>query len=174
MAIEKISEWGFKALHEHCVAGIPAGSTESDFVTELKQTVGKKGESKALAYEFHIVSHRLASTFINVEEEEPGLSGHVLLRSRRKAVGLMLPLTFKRRGARAKMHKAKLTVNGSFFALVAPVNGAARPDWRFEPGVTDADKAVARGAMGRRLLRIAAQRNGKMHVSMKKEARLCA
>ena len=129
-------EWLFSAFFEHLAEGLPA-SELNEYVTPPKQTVGVRGTTEAVAYDFHIVSAALVTTLLSLAQQRPRRSGHVYLgdTTPATAVALLTPVTFTRRGLRDEPHKMKLTVTAGFGALAAR-NGDNLPDWRFDDRVS--------------------------------------
>jgi hypothetical protein len=135
--------WLFNALYEYFADGLPAHQLH-EYLTPPRQTVGVRGHTPTVAYEFHIISATLVSQLLAREPEEPRRAGHVILRETAPptAVGLLTPLTVTRRGPRDQPHKMTITIAAGFGALAAR-NGEAPPDWRFEEGVPPADTQAA-------------------------------
>ena len=170
IVLERFAEWEMKALHELCTRLVPAGHDASEHVTELKQTVGAKGASTTVAYEFCVRSHYLAGALVDCESLDPERSQHVIYRTTGHgvAVALLPSLTFTRRGPRAAPHRARLIAKARWATLTARPD--QRPVWTFPDDVPESHHAQHIGPIARRVDDIAQRSPGLVQDEMAAEA----
>ena len=170
IVLERFAEWEMKALHELCTRLVPAGHDASEHVTELKQTVGAKGASTTVAYEFCVRSHFLAGALVDCESLDPERSQHVIYRTTGHgvAVALLPSLTFTRRGPRAAPHRARLVAKARWATLTARPD--QRPVWTFPDDVPESHHAQHIGPIARRVDDIAQRSPGLVQDEMAAEA----
>jgi hypothetical protein len=78
---ERCADWEFKALYE-----CPDGEPKAQHLTEYKQTKGSRG-APTVAFEFHIISHRLLGLFVDCKDEGGARWEHATWPTRGRAKG---------------------------------------------------------------------------------------
>ena len=166
--LELCEDWRFIALHEWLKGQVPTSADMTTHLTEIEQPVGKRGTSQNVVYQFHVRSHGLIARLLDFGDEDELRKEHVVYHTHGlgTAVAYDGPMTFTRRGPRAKPHEMRLMVSSSIVACVG--RNHQQPDWRAKDkkGQPATVPASIKRPIARRILDIESRHTGTVNGAM--------